>query len=235
MRLHRFYIEQPLGEELVVENRELLHQWITVFRYTSGDGVILFSAHNKGEDHTYILQTISKQGVILKRVSVTNNIIPSKSATLYMAVVKKDTFEGVVRQATELGVTRITPILAARSEKKNLNMDRLVAIATEAAEQCGRGDIPTVSPIVSFNEALKQADKEYNVLLSLHGKDVKTLQELEIRSINPCAVWIGPEGGWTSEEEALCIKQGFSQLKLTDTVLKADTAALAALATLLLA
>lgn len=232
MRLHRFYVNFPLGEEVVVENgsaeKELLHQWTNVFRYTNGDEVFLFSPSSLGEDVRYRFSSLSKSSVALVRVSSTPNIIPSRKITLVMAIVKKDTFETIVRQATELGVTCIIPIIAARSEKKNLNFERLSSIATEASEQCGRGTVPEITPILSFSEAFKCTENASNIMGSLHGKSLAGLVSQGF-SKEICALWVGPEGGWTEEEEKEAGRLGFLSYKLTDTVLKADTAAVALL------
>jgi 16S rRNA (uracil1498-N3)-methyltransferase len=241
MRLHRFYIYKPLGEEIVVENageekeynRKLLHQWTTVFRYTSGDEVILFSPFSPGKDFTYRLSSISKQASTLAPVSTSENILSTYPLTLVMAVVKKDTFETIVRQATELGVTRIIPVLAARSEKKNLNFERLEAISIEASEQSGRGIPPLISQIMTFEEALQETSSSFQILGSLHGAPLTAIEKASISPQTGITLWVGPEGGWTTEEEQMTLTRGMFSFKLTDTVLKADTAATALLSALL--
>ena len=96
MRLHRFYVNKPLGEEIVVENedgRKLIHQWTNVFRYESGDEVFLFSDQNPGTDYLYRLTSVSKEVITLVPISQQKNIVPSPDVVLVMALVKKDTFE----------------------------------------------------------------------------------------------------------------------------------------------
>lgn len=236
MRLHRFYVNFPLGEEVVVENgsaeKDLLHQWTNVFRYTNGDEVFLFSPSSLGEDVRYRFSSLSKSSVALVRVSSTPNIIPSRKITLVMAIVKKDTFETIVRQATELGITCIIPVLAARSEKKNLNFERLSSIATEASEQCGRGDVPQIASISSFTEATELTKNTTNIIGSLHGKPLKELISQDF-SKKTCALWVGPEGGWTEEEESSALTLEFLPYKFTETVLKADTAAISLLSNII--
>jgi 16S rRNA (uracil1498-N3)-methyltransferase len=242
MRLHRFYVNFPLGEEVVVENKgvekesnsKLLHQWTNVFRYTSGDEVILFSPFTSGLDFHYTISALSKQAATLGLISSSKNIVSPFDVTLVMALVKKDTFETIVRQATELGVSHIIPIEAARSEKKNLNFERLEAISIEASEQSGRGEAPTIGEITTFSEALKQSSPSTNIFGSLHGKDISELKEEGVfKGTKKITLWIGPEGGWTDEEEQEALENGMFPFKLTDTVLKADTAATSLLATLI--
>lgn len=227
MRLHRFYVNKPLGEEIVVdgsgEGKELVHQWTHVFRLKSGDEVFLFSENPSGKDFLYRFSSLSKNEAALEPVSASPNILPTRDITLVMALVKKDTFETIVRQATELGVTHIIPLIAGRSEKKNLNFDRLRTISIEAAEQCGRGTTPVITPIYSFNEACEETSTQENVVGSLHGEKGNSFGRDSV------ALWVGPEGGWTEEEEKTMKEKGFRFYKLTDTVLKADTAAVALL------
>lgn len=230
MRLHRFYIDKPLGEEIVVENvdsgKELIHQWTHVFRYTSGDEVFLFSNSQPGTDHLYTITTVEKNRITLAPRSTTANILTDHEIILVMALVKKDTFETIVRQATELGVSRIIPLAASRSEKKNLNFERLLAIAREAAEQSGRGMVPVISQIMNPGEAFQATIGKRNIAGSLQGSPLSNAVNENL------ALWIGPEGGWTEGEEEEFRTRNFTLMKLTDTVLKADTAAVALLSRL---
>ena len=145
MRLHRFYVSQPLGEEVVIEDSLTIKQWLKVFRYDVGDFVILFNGD--GYDYSYSLQTITKQSCTLARKKHDVSYLPTKKITLCLSLIKKDNFELVVQKATELGVSTIIPIITSRSEKKNLSFERLEKIVREASEQCGRGDIPMIKPI----------------------------------------------------------------------------------------
>ena len=225
MRLHRFYVNKPLGEELVVESagedKEIVHQWLHVFRYAAGDKVLLFSPFTPHQDFIYEISAISKQEIQLSYISSQPNT-KSLPITLVMALVKKDTFETIVRQATELGVSKIIPVEAARSEKKNLNFERLFAIATEAAEQSGRGSVPDITPIHSLEEAFSKVSG-ISVVGSLRGKPLTNKLNGDV------TLWVGPEGGWTEEEEKSFADKEFFLLSCADTVLKADTAAVALL------
>jgi 16S rRNA (uracil1498-N3)-methyltransferase len=231
-------VKQPLGEELVVdnvgENKQLLHQWTSVFRYTSGIEVSLFSTSNLGYDYLYQIKTISKQKATLLFLSKSKNIIPLRKCLLYMALVKKDTFETITRQAVELGVTHIIPVLTSRCEKKGLNFERLNVIAIEAAEQSGRGDIPEISEIEAFDTILQTCiDKNITyVVATLQGESQQSIKD-KLKN-EDCALWIGPEGGWTEDEEKLFEGIAFLKLKLTETVLKADTAAISTLSLMLI-
>src|SRR3989344_3057867 len=165
MRLHRFYVLQPLGEEVVINDVSTIKQWTKVFRYKKADFVVLFDG--VGSDGTYSIESISPKECVLLRAKVSPSYIPEKKLTLYISVIKKDNFELVIQKATELGVTTIIPIIGERSEKKNLNGERLNKIAIESSEQCGRGDIPTILPIISLSEVL-ETESPHDVTYFLH-------------------------------------------------------------------
>src|SRR3989338_5781535 len=163
MRLHRFYIEKKLvslqspyldGRQLMVrvDDEGLLHQMRDVFRLTKGDEGIFFDG--EGMDITFRIEMLSKkEGIFVKEKeerSAGHGNTRHSSITLLMALIKKDNFELVLQKCTELGVSRFVPILAERSEKKNLDMERAKRIIKEASEQCGRGDIPGLREVMSL-------------------------------------------------------------------------------------
>ena len=230
MRLHRFYVSQPLGEDVVINDVSIIKQWSKVFRYTIGDFVILFNGN--GDDITFSISSLVAKECKLTRVDTASSYIPSKKITLYLSCIKKDNFELVVQKATELGITTIVPIISERSEKKNLNEGRLIKIAIEASEQCSRGDIPSISTIVSLEKALKslQTTKDtFSFVLQIGGTPIRevSIQE-KITSSASGTIFIGPEGGWSPEEESLFTESGITSISLGQTVLRAETAAIVA-------
>lgn len=226
MRLHRFYVLQPLGEVVVINDNSVLKQWKNVFRYTQGVYVSLFNGD--GNDYTYSIDSISSKDCTLTKLKQSPSYIPTKKITLYLSIIKKDNFELVVQKATELGITKIVPIISERSEKKNLNEDRLHKIAIEASEQCGRGNVPNISPITSLNSALENISKnEMAIVLNMNGSSWidKTFQE-KLKATDNISLFIGPEGGWSDNEEVLFKKQNLNASSLGSTVLRAETAAI---------
>ena len=225
MRLHRFYVLQPLGEEVVIQDVSLVNQWTKVFRYEVGDFVILFNGD--GSDYQYSLDAITKKECALHFVKSSPSYIPSRKITLCLSVIKKDNFELAVQKATELGVTTITPILSSRSEKKNLSIDRLHKIAIESAEQCGRGDIPTITDIISLKK-LPQNIIEADELITLSIDGVPLIERVTLHNTTDVVIFIGPEGGWSDEDTAYLVEYGAKPHSLGKTMLRAETAAIAA-------
>ncbi len=226
MRLHRFYVLQPLGEEVVIQDVSLVNQWTKVFRYEVGDFVILFNGD--GNDYHYSLDTITKKECTLRFLKSIPSYVPTRKITLCLSVIKKDNFELAVQKATELGVTTIIPILSSRSEKKNLSLDRLHKIAIESAEQCGRGDVPTITDILSLKKLPKDILPEAGELITLSIDGTPLIERVTPNKNNDVVIFIGPEGGWSDEDNVCLAEYGAKQHSLGKTTLRAETAAIAA-------
>lgn len=164
---------------------------------------------------------------------------PSAYVTLFAAVLKGDRQDWLIQKAVELGVSRIQPLLCARGVVKGSAPDRTERwqrIAREAAEQCERGIVPQVADPVPLERAtwggamaLICTERQGQPLLAV-------LQALQAHpGIRRLAVFVGPEGGWTPEEVSALLARGALAVSLGPRVLRAETAALAALAGLMLA
>lgn len=223
MRLHRFYIQTELsvGTEIVVDDIEHLHQWVSVFRFASDDLLVLFNGD--GNDYTGTFTEVHKKKAVIQITSVTPSLVMKHTAPvhLYLSLIKKDLFELVVEKATELGVSSITPIITERTQNKNLNMDRLEKIAIEASEQSGRGDVPQVHSAVSLTTALEATKGYSQILTQIGGQDsIKNSSNLSQ------ALFIGPEGGWGEKDLEQFASYPVQHVSLGETTLRAETAAI---------
>jgi 16S rRNA (uracil1498-N3)-methyltransferase len=158
---------------------------------------------------------------------------------LLLAVFKFDHMEWAIEKATELGVARITPILARRTEKHLAHaaakrVERWRRIALEASKQSRRTSIPEVADPVSLKLALESEPSATRILLSETEQETSLSTALASSSANSGdrshALAIGPEGGWTPDEMALFTAQGWTHVTLGPRILRAETAAIAAIA-----
>jgi 16S rRNA (uracil1498-N3)-methyltransferase len=155
---------------------------------------------------------------------------------LLLAVFKFDHMEWAIEKATELGVSRITPILARRTEKHLAlaaakRVDRWRRIALEAAKQSRRTDIPEIADPIALKPALEQEQSPTRILLSETEQTTTITQALEAASAEGLtSLAIGPEGGWTPEEMALFAAHQWQAVTLGPRILRAETAAIAAIA-----
>lgn len=167
---------------------------------------------------------------------------PPFIARLYQALPKGDKLDTVIQKAVECGVTEVIPfessrcIVRAKPEAEERKTRRRCRIAEEAAKQCGRGIIPTVSPTVSYTEALESATTADLVLFCYEGSDVTPLPALigEARPrldavtdsgrIPEIAIFVGSEGGFSPEEATTAQASGCALTGLGKRILRTETA-----------
>ena len=161
---------------------------------------------------------------------------PSVHLTLVAALFKFDRFELLVEKATELGVSVFQPFEATRTERglaqaSVKRTSRWQRIALEASQQSRRLHLPTIAPSVRFVKAL-ESPADVRFLLDENPEVPPLLRVLppERALSDRVALLLGPEGGWTEEERQRAIKAGWSPCSLAQTVLRAETAGIAALA-----
>jgi 16S rRNA (uracil1498-N3)-methyltransferase len=242
MRLHRFYINQNIGEtkELIISDLELIHQMVNVFRFKVGQEAILFDG--SGFEYVSEIVLISKNEITVKIKSVSEKKIQTKKVDLYLSIIKKDNFELAAEKGTEVGVSEIHPLISERSEKKDLNIERLEKIVKEASEQSGRVTLPKVLPVTDFDIAVSQAVKDGKECVVFHmvtdskieaghnrpghQNDHPALTKVGIDGRHQVAAFVGPEGGWTEKEMKVFKKNNFKIFSLGQNVLRAETAAI---------
>lgn len=225
MKLHRFYVHPDrlqMTHELWVHDQPLLNQWLRVLRFREGSQVVLFDGVET--ERLYKIVQVEKDGVKLELVTEFERKLPERHIYLFFSLLKKDKNEWVLQKCTELGVRNFVPIVADRSEKTGFNLERSEKIVIEAAEQCGRSDIPDVREPIGVNEFINDYQGKLTVLVCDEREEGKGLQP----SDDPVGVLIGPEGGWTGEELARFKEVGFGSLHLGKLTLRAETAAVAA-------
>ena len=227
MRLHRFYVSQPLGEEVVIEDGLTIKQWLKVFRYDVGDFVILFNGD--GYDYIYTLTVTNHASCTLLLSEKKEVDLPTHKSFLFISIIKKDLFELVVEKATESGVTDIVPLISEHTEKKNLNSDRLHTIIKEATEQCGRNDLPKLHDPVTFSDSFsllvsQDISLSDTYFTTLFGEPLQKILAGKNTSTSSTAFFVGPEGGWSEKEESVIKEKGVVAISLGVTVLRAETA-----------
>ena len=166
---------------------------------------------------------------------------PALPVTLAMTVFKFDRMEWAIEKATELGVAGIAPMIARRTEKHlaqaaEKRAERWRRIAHEAAQQARRSDVPLIHSPVALTERVRAASAATRIVLAEQERTTTLRSALEAAVIEAQAempvleIAIGPEGGWAPEEEALFDANGWRAVSLGPRILRAETAAIAAMA-----
>lgn len=181
------------------------------------------------------VETARKEHVVFRTLEKLEATVPPVEMILCAALVKFDSFEWMIEKATELGVAEIVPVETIRSERglekaAHKRLERWRRIALEASQQSRRAFLPEVAEPVEF-EALINRDIQYRYALDESGGEplASALPAMRNKS-DRVAVLVGPEGGWTGEERRAFLEAGWTQCTLGPLILRAETAALAALA-----
>jgi 16S rRNA (uracil1498-N3)-methyltransferase len=183
----------------------------------------------------YLAEITEARGehVVFRVVESIPAVLSPVSVTLCASLIKFDRFEWIIEKATELGVDRILPVEAARTEKglfdaSQKRQERWVRVARESSQQSRRVRIPEIAPAVRFERCLEEiAAHRYFLDESLAPP---LLREIPAERSDSAALLIGPEGGWTDSERRLAAAASWQPVSLGPLVLRAETAACAALA-----
>jgi len=166
---------------------------------------------------------------------------PALPVTMLLSVFKFDRMEWAIEKATELGVERIVPILARRSEKHlaqsaQNRVERWRRIARESAQQSRRSDVPVVEDAIVLKAAARREGEAVRLLLAEQERTSTLRGALEEalaasgNEVPAIRLAVGPEGGWVAEEEALFDSEGWKPVSLGPRILRAETAAITAMA-----
>lgn len=166
---------------------------------------------------------------------------PAMAVTLVMSIFKFDHMEWAIEKATELGVASIVPVIARRTDKHLAlaaakRAERWRRIAHEASQQSRRSDVPAIADPVKLADRVKSASNLYRVVLAEQERAMTLRRFLDGAVADAGAempemeIAIGPEGGWAPEEAALFDANGWKAVSLGPRILRAETAAIAALA-----
>jgi len=224
MKLHRFFVSQKLRTPSgTINGPKLAHQLAKVLRKKAGDEIALYD--ESGREFLVLIGSITTDEVKYEVLEEKKGRLSSGSRlTLYCAILKHEHFDLVAEKATELGISRLVPIITDRTIKKDIKSDRIERIMKEAAEQSGRTDIPALGPAMKYSAALLEAKKTGEVLFA----DMAAPQNKKIspKEGDSLSLFIGPEGGWTDDERELALKNQAKIFSLGPNILRAETAAI---------
>lgn len=226
----RLYVTTDLGEDVAVALDEgQSHYLLHVLRAHAGNRVLLFNGRD-GEWLAEISQA-GKRGVIANCMKQTGPQTEAPDIWLTFAPIKKTPADYLVQKATELGVSALLPVFTRRTIVGRINQERMRANAIEAAEQSARSSVPEIHDGTSLEKLLASWPKERRLFFCDEGGDAKPLAEAARGVGGPVAILTGPEGGFDPAERDMLRQQSFvTPVTLGPRILRADTAALAALA-----
>ena len=230
-RTPRVYVEAPLtaGADVAL-GRDQANHLVNVLRLAAGDPVLLFNGRD-GEWRASLVAA-GKRALAAKVGQRTREQPQPRDLHFLFAPLKHARLDYLVQKAVELGASRLQPVITQHTQVTRINLERMRANVIEAAQQCGVLTVAEVAEPLGFRQS---ADAEAGRLLIFCDEDAAVKDPLAaLAAAAPqqgISVLIGPEGGFAEEERALLLKRAHTvRLSLGPRILRADTAAVAALA-----
>jgi 16S rRNA (uracil1498-N3)-methyltransferase len=234
-RTPRIFVDFPLatGKDVALD-RDQANYLVNVLRLAKDDGVLLFNGRD-GEWQA-VLTGNGKRSLSAAVGARAREQPQPLDLHFLFAPLKHARLDYTVQKAVEMGVSRLQPVLTQHTQVARLNLDRMRANAVEAAQQCGVLTLPEVMEPVAFKTIAGSIDADRLLIFCDEDAEVKdpVAALMARRPANwpsPLAVLIGPEGGFSQDERNVLIQRpNVVRLSLGPRILRADTAAVAALA-----
>lgn len=232
----RFYYPQTLAIGSVIDLPAQTAHHVFVLRLAVGDPIHLFNGAG-GAYVATLLEVGKKQVRAEVKVFLPEEIELPFSLTLAQALPEGSKMDWIIEKAVELGVNTIQPLAAQRcvvrlsaerAEKKSAHWQAIIEAATE---QCGRNRLAHLSPLIDLSKWLTQQDMHKRILLSPRAEQ-SLASWAQHHPAQAVTLMIGPEGGFSDEEETLALRQGALMLSMGPRILRTETAGLAAISVL---
>ncbi|MBN1281417.1 MAG: 16S rRNA (uracil(1498)-N(3))-methyltransferase [Alphaproteobacteria bacterium] len=212
-----FVSEKVESGKKISADKEIVHYLKKVMR--TNDCLVF----NSGDEFNAYLSEDSKYLIVGKK---TCHIDPSNDITLYFAPIKKT--DEMLNMATQMGISNIQPVITDRTVAQHINWTRMKKIIIEASEQSNRNSVPELLPVIKFDK-MDKSNLVFADERAAYDKEFDKKLPNKIKHI-----LIGPEGGFSDSEFAALDSAGAIGISLGKTILRAETAAVAALAKIIL-
>jgi len=228
----RLYLNAPLkaGGNVVLD-RAQAHYLSHVLRLKAGERVLVFNGRD-GEWSASLAEGGKRSATLGVVARIRPQTAPADLHYLFVPL-KSARLDYMVQKAVEMGVSRLQPVLTRHGQVARVNIERMQANAVEAAEQCRILSLPDIAPPVALSSVLAQRDPgRWLVFCDEAAETANPLTALKnVPEQSPLAVLVGPEGGFAEDERAILLRQpNIARVSLGPRILRADTAAVAALA-----
>ena len=207
-------------------SKEHTHYVANVMRMKRGSKINFFN--KEGEWLSEII-FLDRDRVEVKFLNKTKESSKLSNIELAICLVKKNPMEIILQKATELGVSRITPIISERTEVKELNYERAKKIVIEATEQSNQLNPPELSKVIKLKDFLEKLDDESKFLFA-DVNSQNNLQKKDVKGDTLKIILIGPEGDFSpSEREFILAKTNANSISISKNILRSDTAVISAI------
>jgi len=207
-------------------SKEHTHYVVNVMRLKRGSQINFFNKTGEWKSEIIFLD---KDRVEIKILEKVKQSMTSSNIELAICLVKKNPMETILQKATELGVSKIIPIVSERTEVKELNFERANKIVVEATEQSNQLTPPEISKVIKLKDFLKNLDSSSKLLFAdVNSKD--NLKAEAIKGAKTLSVLIGPEGDFSPpERELIFANRNVIPFTISKNILRSDTAVISAI------
>jgi 16S rRNA (uracil1498-N3)-methyltransferase len=232
----RFFCPVPLALGQTISLPEAIAHHIQVLRLSSGTSIILFNG-NGGEYAASLTMIDKRRATATITEFIDREVELAHAITLAQALPEGAKMDWIIEKAVELGAAAVQPLAAQRcvvrlaAERAQKKLQHWQGVAIAAAEQCGRNRVPHIAEIADFASWLAQQDDHPRILLTPRA-DLRLTEWARQQPPQALTLMIGPEGGFSEQEEAAARRNGAIALSIGARVLRTETAGMAALAAL---
>ena len=228
MNIRLYYPDSIVENSTNLLSKEHTHYVTNVMRLKRGSIVNFFNNEGEWESEIVFLDKDRVEVKFLKQVKESLNKNENK-IELAICLVKKNPMEIILQKATELGVSKIIPIISERTEVKELNYDRAKKIVIEATEQSNQMFPPEILEAVKLKDFLKNLNKTTKLLFAdVNSKE--RLQNDDLKDFKSLCILIGPEGDFSpSERQSILSISQVASFTISKNILRSDTAVISAI------
>ena len=207
-------------------SKEHIHYVVNVMRLKRGSNLNFFNKNGEWKSEVIFLDKDRVEVKFLKKIKEANN---SAKTILAICLVKKNPMDIILQKATELGVSKIIPIVSDRTEVKELNHDRAKRITIEATEQSNQFEPPEITDVLKLKDFLATLDKTTKLLFAdINSKE--NLKAEDFKNFKSSCILIGPEGDFSPAEREFILKnREVKPFTLSKNILRSDTAVISAI------
>ena len=221
-----FHPENIIENTTGLLSKEHTHYVVNVMRLKRGSNLNFFNKDGEWLSEIIFLDRDRVEVKFLNKIKEPTN---SSNIELAICLVKKSPMETILQKATELGVSKIIPIVSERTEVKDINFERANKIVVEATEQSNQLTPPQISEVRKLKDFLKNLDSSSKLLFAdINSKD--NLKSKVLKEAKTLAVLIGPEGDFSpSERELILVNPHVVSFTISKNILRSDTAVISAI------
>jgi len=221
-----FFPDNILENTISLLSKEHTHYVVNVMRMKRGSNINFFNKEGEWLSEIIFLDRDRVEVKFLNKIKESSKL---SNIELAICLVKKNPMEIILQKATELGVSRITPIISERTEVKELNYERAKKIVIEATEQSNQLNPPELSKVIKLKDFLEKLDDESKFLFA-DVNSQNNLQKKDVKGDTLKTILIGPEGDFSpSEREFILAKTNATSFSISKNILRSDTAVISAI------